>query len=108
MDDFGTPVDISVPVFVDNDFGVDDEGRVGVLSFIYVGDSEDAIEVSVPFEHVIENLIEYWKMEPAPEAISVLNSLAYIFDDAAQRMWSAVDDLEGYRAELEAEQFPEM
>lgn len=105
---FGEQVDLSVPIFVDNDFGVDYDGRVGILSYIYVGDSEDATEICIPFEDVIENLIDYWKMEPSSEAISVLNSLAYVLDSAAQRMWDTADDLEGYRAELEAEQFPEM
>lgn len=108
MDVFGEQAQLSVPIFVGNDFGVDDDGQVNVLSFVYVGDSEDSVESHTQFDEVVGNLIDFWRMEPASEAISFLNVLAHAFDTAAQRMWATVDDLEGYRVELEAEQFPEM
>lgn len=106
MDTIGTSVDLTIPIFVDNDFGIDDDGNANILSFIYVDDHEDAIETKVSFDAVIDAVLEVWTFEPTPDAISFLNELAHVLHSAAERLWTASDTMEVARAEHDSEQYP--
>lgn len=101
-------VDLTIPIYVDNDFGIDADGQVSVLSFVYVGNEDDGIETKVPFNEIIDTVIEVWRHEPAPDAISYLTELAHALHNAAEQLWSTADDMAIVRAEDEAEQFPEL
>jgi len=72
-------VEISVPIFVDNDLIADEDGRVSVVSLMYVGDDDDAVEASVEMESVVRDLIDFWKHDTTAdpmEGASVLYTLA--------------------------------
>jgi hypothetical protein len=99
-------MNLSVPIFVDNDLGVDDDGRVNILSLIYLGAEEDCTEISIPLADVVDNLLSFWRLEPTADSVFVLNALAHALTACADEMYDAIDDIEGYRVELEAEQFP--
>lgn len=106
MDMIGTSVDLTIPIFLDNDFGIDDDGKVSILSFLYVDDNEDAIETKVSFDAVIDAVLDVWTFEPAPDAISFMNSLAFALHTAADRLWTASEDMQIACAVHDAEQYP--
>ena len=106
MDDY-LPVraNLTIPVWVDADLGVHDDGTVSIVTFIDT-DEDNTIEVNTPFDEVISDLIDHWTTGSPDESISVLSTLACALRDASERCYDAVDELEGYRVEHEAEQFP--
>ena len=61
MTDSGMELDLSIPVFVDNDLEVDDHGICSIVSLLYVGDSDDCHESRVELGSVIENIIEFYR-----------------------------------------------
>jgi len=104
-------VEISVPIFVDNDLIADEDGRVSVVSLMYVGDDDDAVEASVEMESVVRDLIDFWKHDTAAdpmEGASVLYTLASECHRFADLMWDAADCLDGRRYEMEVDGLPEL
>jgi hypothetical protein len=104
-------VEISVPIFVDNDLIADEDGRVSVVSLMYVGDDDDAVEASVEMESVVRDLIDFWKHDTTAdpmEGASVLYTLASECHRFADLMWDAADCLDGRRYEMEVDGLPEL
>jgi len=103
--------EISVPIFVDNDLIADEDGRVSVVSLMYVGDDDDAVEASVEMESVVRDLIDFWKHDTTAdpmEGASVLYTLASECHRFADLMWDAADCLDGRRYEMEVDGLPEL
>jgi hypothetical protein len=72
---------LSLGVSVDNDLEVDDEGVLHIVTFIFVEDNEDATEIHLGFEEVVENLIDFYRGDPLETAgyqqlYSIANELA--------------------------------
>jgi len=104
-------VEVSVPIFVDNDLAADEEGRVSIVSLMYVGDEDDAVEATVEMESVVRDLIEFWKHDTTAdpmEGASVLYTLASECHRFADMMWDAADCLDGRRYEMEVEGLPDL
>jgi len=60
MSEVGTHTELEVPVYVDNDFDIDQYGVCYLVNLIYVGDEESATEVRVELNGVIESLSEFY------------------------------------------------
>jgi len=106
MSTIGSNVEVSVPIFVDNDLVADEDGRVSVLSLMYVGDDSDAVEASVEMETVVRDLIEFWKEDVTAdplEGASVLYTLASECHRFADMFWDAADCLDVRRCEMETD-----
>ena len=102
-------VNLSVPLFVDNDFGVDDDGSVHILTFVDLNDDDDGlIEVQTSFDKMIEDVIDYWKADNPSDAISYLLSLADALNRASERCYDTASDIADLRVELEADSYPEL
>jgi len=104
-------VEVSVPIFVDNDLVADEDGRVSIVSLMYVGDEDDAVEATVEVESVVRDLIEFWKHDTTAdpmEGASVLYTLASECHRFADMMWDAADCLDGRRYEMEVEGLPDL
>jgi hypothetical protein len=104
-------VEVSVPIFVDNDLVADEDGRVSIVSLMYVGDEDDAVEATVEMESVVRDLVEFWKHDTTAdpmEGASVLYTLASECHRFADMMWDAADCLDGRRYEMEVEGLPDL
>jgi hypothetical protein len=109
MNDFFTPTaNLTIPLFVESDFGVDDDGKVSIVTFVEINDEDNLIEVQHSLEQIMTDLLDYWQHSDPSEAISVLSTLAHALNEAAERCWDMVTEVESYRVEHEAEQYPEL
>jgi len=107
MSTIGSNVEVSVPIFVDNDLVADEEGRVSILSLMYIGNEDEPVEASVEMETVVRDLIEFWKEDASAdplEGASMLYTLASECHRFADMFWDAADCLDVRRYELETEE----
>lgn len=51
-------VGINVPVFVDADFCVDDDGVCSITVLLWVSEEDDSLEVDLNLEEIVETYIE--------------------------------------------------
>ena len=51
---------IQVPIYLENDFEVDDHGVSFLVTSLFVGDEEVAQEIRTPLDDVIEALCEFY------------------------------------------------
>jgi len=51
---------LQVPIFLDNDFEVDDDGISYVISSVFIGDEEEPTEVHVRLDDVVESIIDFY------------------------------------------------
>ena len=59
MSNYGTDA-LHVPIDLEHDVEVDDDGISYLISNVYVGESEDSQELRVPMEDVTESLCDYY------------------------------------------------
>jgi hypothetical protein len=59
---------LSLDISVENDLEVDAEGVLHTLTFIFVEDNDDPVEVRLSFEEMIENLIDFYRDDPLEKA----------------------------------------
>lgn len=84
---------LSLDISVENDLEVDAEGVLHTLTFIFVEDSDDPVEIRLSFEEMIENLIDFYRDDPLEKAgYRQLYSIANEFSRHADRL----RDVAGY------------
>jgi len=84
---------ISLDMSVENDLEVDAEGVLHILTFIFVEDNDEPVEVRLSFEEMIENLIDFYRDDPLEKAgYRQLYSIANEFIRHADRL----RDVAGY------------
>ena len=84
---------LSLDISVENDLEVDAEGVLHTLTFIFVEDSDDPVEIRLSFEAMIENLIAFYRDDPLEKAgYRQLYSIANEFSRHADRL----RDVAGY------------
>jgi meiotically up-regulated gene 157 (Mug157) protein len=54
---------LELPLLVENDLEVDNDGRFFVVSYIFPDESDDSVEIRVEFEQIIDNLIDFYREE---------------------------------------------
>lgn len=104
MSNLQSDVEVMAPIYVDNDLIANEEGRVSILSQMYIGEDDDAVEASVEMETVVRELIDFWKHDAKTdpmEGASVLYTLASECHRFADLMWDAADTLDGRQHDLE-------
>ena len=55
----GSDIEYTHNVYVENDIEVDDNGTCDLLTFLYVNDEEEPLEVRNDLEDVVEDLVEH-------------------------------------------------
>jgi hypothetical protein len=60
MSNFGTDASLHVPIYLEHDVDVDDDGISYLVTTVFVGDVDDAQEVRVPIDCTIESLCEIY------------------------------------------------
>jgi hypothetical protein len=84
---------LSLDISVENDLEVDAEGVLHTLTFIFVEDGDDPVEIRLSFEEMIENLIDFYRDDPLEKAgYRQLYSIANEFVRHADRL----RDVAGY------------
>ena len=53
MSNFGTDASLHVPIYLEHDVDVDDDGISYLVTTVFVGDADDAQEVRVPIDCTI-------------------------------------------------------
>jgi len=77
-------VELTVPVYVDNDIEVDDHGICRIVSLIYVGDEQDeCVEARVELDAVIDEIVEFYR---DGEAYNQMYLIAHELTRAAERL----------------------
>ena len=60
MTKFGTEALLQVPIYVENDFDVDDDGIGYILNNVYVAEEEEPHEIQVRLDEVTSSLIDLY------------------------------------------------
>ena len=61
MTNSGMELDLSIPVYVDNDLEVDAHGICSIVTLLYIGDSDECYESRVELGSAIDNIIEFYR-----------------------------------------------
>jgi hypothetical protein len=91
---------LQVPIYLENDFEVDDDGVSFIVTSLFVGDGEEAHEIRIQLDDVVEALCEFYGdvdgyqhlylvAHELSRAAEVLREKAGIIEDST----SAVSDL---------------
>lgn len=92
MSEVQADVELTVPVYVDNDIEVDDHGICRIVSLIYVGDEQDeCVEARVELDAVIEEIIEFYKDS---NSYNQMYLVAHELSRAAERLRSVAAIIE--------------
>jgi len=84
LSEYGADITLDVPLHVDHDFEVDQDGVSHLVTFIYVGDNEDDVtETRVDLEGVVSDLCEFYGDE---QGYNQLYLVAHEFHRLAEKL----------------------
>jgi|TARA_R110000744_G_scaffold166885_1_gene284192 hypothetical protein len=88
-------VDVALPVqcYLENDLEVDEEGVCNLVTLMYLGDEDDPIEVRVPFESVVELVMDTHR-EFGVDMYQSLYSIAHELARSAEDMRTVAGQME--------------
>lgn len=101
MEKNGDSASLEVPIWVENDLETDESGSLYITSFVYSGTDEYPAEIRVPFEDVVDGLIEFYTDELGSRP---LYTIAHELARYAERLRASADHLEG---QLDFSVFPD-
>lgn len=93
MSDHGVSGVLELPIYIENDFEVDDNGVCSILTVLFVDDDEDAQEFRVNLDRLVEDYID-WNRDNGYEGYQQLYSVAHEFARHAARMREVAVQLE--------------
>jgi sulfur transfer protein SufE len=82
MSEHGQDMQLHVPLYVDADFDIDDDGICSIVCLIYANDDEPE-EVFVDFEGVVESFLDFHSQNIDYQTIY---SLAHEFNRMSERL----------------------
>ena len=86
---------LELPITVENDLEVDNEGMFYVVTFLFPDESDDSVETRIPFEHIIDNLIDFYREDHTPAGYGQLYMIANELHRHADNLRSVAEHLEG-------------
>ena len=86
---------LEISLTVENDLEVDSDGRFFVITYIFPDDSEDSVEVRLEFDHIVENLIEFYVEEQLPAGYRQLYLIAHELERHAHNLRDIAGKMEG-------------
>ena len=54
---------LELPITIENDLEVDNNGTFHVVTYLFPDDSDDSVEIRIQFDHIIDNLIDFYREE---------------------------------------------
>ena len=86
---------LELPLLVENDLEVDNDGRFYVVSYIFPDESDDSIEIRIEFDQIIDNLIDFYREEQGPASYGQLYLIAHELDRHAHTLRDVAGLMEG-------------
>ena len=86
---------LELPITIENDLEVDNEGTFYVVTFLFYDDDDDSVEVRIPFEHIIDNLIDFYREESTPNGFGQLYMIANELARHSDNLRSIAEYVEG-------------
>lgn len=93
MSDHGVTGVIELPIYIENDFEVDEDGVCSILTIIFAGEDDDAQEFRVNLEHLVDDIID-WNRDEGYSGYQQLYSIAHEFTRHAARLREIAVQLE--------------
>lgn len=100
MDQNGVEVSVPVPMYLEHDIEVDENGACSLISLLFVGDDEDPVEIRSGLEAVVEDVIEMHQ-DIGVEMYKSLYSIAHEFSRMSEMMRNAAGLMEDSVAAVE-------
>ena len=91
MSEYGSDITLELPIHVDHDFDIDADGICNIVTFIYVGDEDDATESRVDLEGVSDEISEFYG---DINGYQKLYSIAHEFTRLAERLRATAGRIE--------------
>ena len=60
MSDYGTDASLQVSIYLEHDVDMDDDGLSYLVTNVFVGEQDDAQEVRVPIDIIVESLCDIY------------------------------------------------
>ena len=92
MSDFGVSLELEVPVYLEHDLEVDDDGTLYLNSFLYLSDNDDSTEVRIEFQPIVETVIDIAR--DFGDGYKQLYGIAHEFERHADRMRDVASRME--------------
>jgi len=86
---------IELPILVENDLEVDNDGRFFVVSYIFPAEDDESVEIRVEFEQIIDNLIDFYREDQGPSGYNQLYLIAHELDRHAHSLRDIASLMEG-------------
>lgn len=86
---------LELPLLVENDLEVDNDGRFFVVSYIFPDESDISVELRVEFDHIIDNLIDFYREEQGVAGYSQLYLIAHELDRHSHNLREVAGLMEG-------------
>ena len=86
---------LELPLTIENDLEVDNEGQFYVVSYLFPDDSDDSVETRIPFDHIIDNLIDFYREDLTPAGYGQLYMIANELHRHAENLRSVAEHVEG-------------
>lgn len=91
MSNYGSDTHLTLPLHIDHDFIVDNDGVSYIVTFLYAGEEEDATEVKVDLEGVTDDLCDFYG---DVDGYQRLYSIAHEFSRIAAKLRTAAGRIE--------------
>ena len=86
---------LELPITVENDLEVDNNGLFHVVTYLFPSDSDDSVEIRILFEEIIDNLINFYREDLTPSGYGQIYMIANELERHKDNLRSIADNLEG-------------
>jgi hypothetical protein len=92
MSEYGVNLDLEIPIYLEHDLEVDDDGTLFLNSFLYVGEEDDSTEIRIEFNPLVETAIDLAR--DFNDGYKQLYGIAHEFERHASRMRDLAEKME--------------
>jgi hypothetical protein len=86
---------LELPITVENDLEVDNDGRFYLISYLFPDTSEESVGIRILFDDVIDSLLEFYQEETGPSGYGQLYLIANEFERHTDRLREIAGYMEG-------------
>ena len=86
---------LELPLLVENDLEVDNDGRFFVVSYIFPDESDESVEIRIEFEQIIDNLIDFYREDQGSAGYNQLYLIAHELDRHSHNLRDIAGLMEG-------------
>lgn len=86
---------LELPLLLENDLEVDNDGQMFVVSYIFPDDSDESVEIRVEFEHIIDSLIDFYREDQGTGGYNQLYLIAHELERHSHSLRDIASLMEG-------------